>query len=146
MIGIRYPEPEFKIRREAEKEFIFDPLRKKWVALTPEEWVRQNFIQYLLKVKQYPREMIAIEKEIRLGEMKKRFDLLVYSSGMKPWMLIECKSGDVKLDDKVLGQIIRYHAAVPVSFLIITNGNFCFGFSKMNNTLIPLAEIPEYGS
>jgi hypothetical protein len=144
MIVVHYPEPAFKTRNEGEKKFIFDSLRKKWVKLTPEEWVRQNFIQYLLQEKKYPASLVALEKEIQLGELKKRFDLLVYDSEHRPWMLIECKAMDVKLDDAVLEQIIRYHAAVPVSYLIITNGAVTFGFSKNAGTLIPISEMPEH--
>lgn len=145
MIVVQYPEPGFKTKDEGAKKFIFDPLRKKWIVLTPEEWVRQNFVQYLLQEKKYPAALIALEKEIQLGELKKRFDVLVYDSGHRPWMLVECKAMDVKLDDAVLEQIIRYHAAVPVSYLIITNGIFCFGFSKKENKLIAITEIPAHG-
>ena len=77
MLSINYPEPDFRIKKEEGKEFIFDALRRKWLLLTPEEWVRQNFIQYLIKIKKYPSSLIAIEKEIQLGELKKRFDILV---------------------------------------------------------------------
>ena len=87
---INYPEPAFRIKTGNGKDFIFDLLRKKWVVLTPEEWVRQNFIQYLLQVKNYSAALIAIEKEIKLGELKKRFDILVYDSKHQPWMMIEC--------------------------------------------------------
>jgi hypothetical protein len=144
MIVVHYPKPDFKIKNEGEKKIIFDPLRKKWIILTPEEWVRQNFVQYLLQGKKYPAALIALEKEIQLGELKKRFDVLVYDSGHRPWMLIECKAMDVKLDDAVLEQVIRYHAAVPVSHLIITNGANCFGFSKKAGTLVPISEMPEH--
>ncbi|HWC54925.1 MAG TPA: type I restriction enzyme HsdR N-terminal domain-containing protein [Chitinophagaceae bacterium] len=144
MIVVHYPEPAFKTKSEGEKKFIFDSLRKKWVKLTPEEWVRQNFIQYLLQEKKYPASLVALEKEIQLGELKKRFDLLVYDSEHRPWMLIECKAMDVKLDDSVLEQVIRYHAAVPVSYLIITNGVVTFGFSKKAGTLVPVSEMPEH--
>lgn len=74
---INFPEPGFRIKKEEGREYIFDALRKKWVALTPEEWVRQNFVQYLLQVKNYPASLIALEKEIKLGELKKRFDILI---------------------------------------------------------------------
>ncbi|HWR33811.1 MAG TPA: type I restriction enzyme HsdR N-terminal domain-containing protein, partial [Chitinophagaceae bacterium] len=104
MLAIKYPEPDFRIRKENGKEEIFDSLRKKWVALTPEEWVRQNIIEYLIKEKNFPASLIAIEKEIRLGEMKKRFDILVYDNDHQPWMMIECKAVEIKLDDTVLQQ------------------------------------------
>ena len=93
MIKIYYPPYPFKIKEEEPgKEFIFDEQRKQWVRLTEEEWVRQNFTQYLLQVKKYPSSYIAVEKKMKLGEMNKRFDILVYDKAAKPWMMIECKA------------------------------------------------------
>ncbi|HUR11777.1 MAG TPA: type I restriction enzyme HsdR N-terminal domain-containing protein [Flavitalea sp.] len=144
MIPIRYPPYDFKFKNENEKKFIFDELRKFWVTFTAEEWVRQNFIQYLLQVKLYPAAFIAIEKEIRLGELKKRFDLLVYDRDHKPWMLIECKEQAISLEKKVLDQVLRYHISVPVPYLVVTNGVFCAGFGKKEKKLVALTEIPEF--
>jgi hypothetical protein len=106
MLTISYPRPDFRIRHEEGKEFIFDGLRKKWLLLTPEEWVRQNFIQYLVQVMNYPSGLIAIEKEVMLGELKKRFDLLVYNNEHQPWMLIECKSLEVILAEESLQRVL----------------------------------------
>jgi hypothetical protein len=78
MLVINYPKPEFLIKQEGGKEIIFDPLRKRWLMLTPEEWVRQNFVQYLVREKKYPAALIAMEKMIKLGELRKRFDILVF--------------------------------------------------------------------
>lgn len=144
MLIIKYPEPDFRIKEENQKEFIFDQLRKKWVALTAEEWVRQNFIQYLIKDKKYPSSLIAVEKEIQLGELKKRFDILVYDTGHQPWMMIECKAGDIKLDENVLQQLLRYNISVPVNYLIITNGNSSFAWEKSGSNLQMIEEVPEW--
>jgi len=144
MLVIDYPKPEFKIKKEEEKEFIFDTIRKKWLLLTPEEWVRQNFIQYLIRVKNYPASLIATEKEIQLGELRKRFDILVYNATHKPWMMIECKGPDVKLNDAVLQQILRYNISVPVSLIIITNGKLTYGWQKQENNLQLINEIPDW--
>jgi len=142
MVTINYPEPDFRIKKEAGKEFIFDALRKKWLLLTPEEWVRQNFVQYLIRVKNYPATLIALEKEIQLGELKKRFDVLIYDTAHQPWMMIECKAAEVKLDDAVLQQALRYNISVPVLFIIITNGNLTYGWQRNNNGLNLIEEIP----
>ena len=144
MIKIMYPPYSYKIKEEQGKELIFDPSRKIWLRLTPEEWVRQNFIQYLLQTMLYPRSLIAIEKEIQLGDLKKRFDILVYDNNHLPWMMIECKSMDVPLDENVLAQVLRYHIAIPVPFLVITNGSFCAAFQKLNGTLAQLDALPGY--
>ncbi|MEJ7821855.1 MAG: type I restriction enzyme HsdR N-terminal domain-containing protein, partial [Chitinophagaceae bacterium] len=91
MIKINYPEHTFKIKKEKNIESIFDAFRKRWIVLTPEEWVRQNILQYLTEIKKYPSALIAIEKEIYLGELKKRCDVVIYDRNSLPWMIIECK-------------------------------------------------------
>lgn len=144
MLDITYSRPDFRIKNEAGKEFIFDVLRKKWILLTPEEWVRQNFVQYLIRQKKYPSTLIAIEKEIQVGELKKRFDILVYDATHQPWMMIECKAATIKLDDSVLHQILRYNIPLPVPFIIITNGNLSFGWQRINNNLDLITEIPDW--
>ncbi len=144
MLKIDYPQPEFRIKTENNREFIFDAQRKKWLALTPEEWVRQNFIQYLVKEKKYPLSLIAMEKEIMLGELKKRFDILVYDENHQPWMMIECKAGEVKLSNDVLQQVLRYNISVPVKYIVITNGSFTFGWEKKDSALADLIELPGW--
>jgi hypothetical protein len=144
MMVINYPEPDFRIKNEGNKDFIFDSLRKKWLILTPEEWVRQNFIRFLVFEMNYPETLIAVEKEIQLGELKKRFDILVYDKEHKPWMLVECKSGEVKLEEKTFQQVLRYHISVPCSFLIITNGKNTFGWKKAGGELKELQEMPAW--
>ena len=145
MIKIYYPHHPYKIKEEQSgKEFIFDELRKQWVKLTPEEWVRQNFVQYLVQIKKYPLSYIAVEKKMKLGEMNKRFDLLVYNSAAKPWMMVECKAITIPLDKTVLWQVLHYNIAIPVKYLVVTNGEQCFGYVKgvMDFEAIPV--LPGY--
>ena len=142
MVLINYPEPGFRTKQESGKEFIFDKIRKKWLLLTPEEWVRQNFVQYLLQVKNYPVSLIALEKELVLGELKKRFDILIYDADHRPWMMIECKAGSVKLDEAVLHQVLRYNISVPVTYMVITNGNTTYAWEKRDNKLELVSELP----
>jgi hypothetical protein len=142
MIFIKYPTPDFRIKQEEEKEFIFDALRKKWLVLTPEEWVRQNFVQYLIKVMNYPATLIALEKEIQLGELKKRFDILVYDKVHKPWMMVECKGAEITLDTKVLEQLLRYNISIPVEFMVITNGSFTYAWQHTGKELKLIPELP----
>jgi hypothetical protein len=142
MIVINYPEPAFLIKEENGKTIIFDSLRKKWLLLTPEEWVRQNFIQSLIQQHNYPSSLIAIEKEIQLGELKKRFDILVYNKEHQPWLMVECKASSVELDENVLNQVLRYNMAVPVSFILITNGDQTIGWQKKGIDLVALDSMP----
>ncbi|TBR18696.1 MAG: type I restriction enzyme HsdR N-terminal domain-containing protein [Chitinophagaceae bacterium] len=144
MINVKYPHPKFRIKKVENKELIFDSVRKSWIELTDEEWVRQNFIQYLVQVMNYPILKIAVEKEIKLGELKKRFDILVYDKNHKPWMLIECKAPTINLDENVLQQILRYNISVPAIFLIITNGDSCYGWEKLENSLQEISNLPEW--
>ena len=146
MIKIYYPQYPFKIKEdESSKEYIFDEQRKQWVRLTPEEWVRQNFVQYLIQVKKYPASYIATERKIKLGQLNKRFDLLVFDSAAQPWMIIECKATNVPLDKKVLWQILHYHMAMPVKYLVITNGETCHGYVKGALDFESIAVLPSYG-
>lgn len=144
MIKIDYPAHDFRMKKEKGKELIFDELRKIWVRLTPEEWVRQNFVSYLIHAKRHPSSLVAVEKKVMVGEMIKRFDILVYNSEHQPWMMVECKAADVPLKEDVLAQVLRYNIAVPVEFLVITNGMYCMGFRKTGEALSQIEEIPAW--
>lgn len=144
MIKIDFPEHPYKIKTENEKELIFDSIRKKWVVLTPEEWVRQNFLQYLLQVKKYPGALVAVEKEIRLGELSRRCDIVVYDKAGTPLLITECKAMDVKIDAAVAEQILRYNLALPVRYLVITNGTHCFAFERGKGQFRLLESIPGW--
>jgi hypothetical protein len=144
MISINYPEPAFRLKEENGVAFIFDAIRKQWLRLTDEEWVRQNFIRYLLAPMQYPSTLIALEKEVMLGDLKKRFDILVYDRDHKPWMMIECKAPGISLDENVLQQLLRYHITVPVPYLVITNGTQTMGWAKEEGSLKMLDTLPPW--
>ena len=143
MILINYPKYPFKIQKEAGKDCIFDPLRKSWIILTPEEWVRQNFIQYLVQEKQYPTSLIAIEKSIQLGELKKRFDIVVYKED-KPWMLIECKEANVEINEKTFDQILQYQQVLDAQYIIMTNGHNTYGAEIKTGSMHYLQSLPDY--
>ena len=144
MIIPQYPDHPFRMKQVEGKRLIFDELRKTWLLLTPEEWVRQNFLVYLLQVRSYPASLIALEKKIRLGELVKRFDILVYDREHRPWMMVECKSTKVALSASVMEQLLRYNIAVPVPYLVITNGTYCRAFEKEAGGIKELSELPEF--
>ncbi|HEX5025429.1 MAG TPA: type I restriction enzyme HsdR N-terminal domain-containing protein [Agriterribacter sp.] len=144
MIKIDYPQHPYKIKTEKGKEYIFDEIRKQWVSLTPEEWVRQNFLQYLVQVKKFPASLIAIEKEIRLGELTKRCDIVIYNKNAEPLLITECKAMEVKIDSGAAEQIIRYNMSLPVQYLVITNGRYCFAFERTGTDFFDLPEIPPW--
>jgi len=101
---------------------ILDPLRRKFVKLTPEEWVRQNFVQYLINEGKYPPGLIGIEVMFRLNKLKRRTDILIHNRAGEPVMLVECKAPEVKIDDKVFDQIVVYNMEFKVPYIIVTNG------------------------
>ena len=144
MISLVYPEYPFRMRELEGKRQIFDDTRKRWVAFTPEEWVRQNFLQYLLQGKKYPASLIAVEKELMLGELTKRFDILVYDQLHRPWLMVECKAMDVTITDAVVHQILRYNMASPVRYMVVTNGTASWFFEKKSGSLELILELPEW--
>lgn len=143
MIKIEFTKQQITMRQLPGVNEVFDVIRKKWLQLSPEEWVRQNMIHYLL-LKKYPASLIAVEKEIRLGELKKRCDIVVYNRSSLPWMIIECKEMKVSLSEKNIGQILRYHITLPAKYLIITNGSYCLGFKKETDQFFEIDLFPEY--
>jgi hypothetical protein len=143
MIAVQYPEPKFRMKNENGKHYIFDSIRKVWLLLTEEEWVRQNFVNYLTTQLHYPSTVIALEKEILLNDLKKRFDILVYDKQHKPWMLIECKEPKVSLSEDVLQQVLRYNISVPVEYIVITNGTTTVGWRKESELRL-LEEMPGW--
>ncbi len=143
MTRIEYPAFDFRIKKEGEKEWIFDELRKQWVRLTPEEWVRQNMLQYLLQVKKYPASLIAVEKEILLGELRKRFDILIYRDA-KPWMIIECKEMNVPLSEATIRQILNYNITIQADYIVITNGTDNHAFSLLSGKAESILELPDF--
>ncbi len=144
MIHPSYPHHEFRIRKQQEIHQIFCEGRRKWVKLTPEEWVRQNGFQWFTKVLQYPPSLIAIEKELDLFGLTKRFDMLVYDRRHQPWMMVECKQQSQPLSQKVLMQALRYNLALPVPFLVLTNGTDVRLLEIKENNWSELFTMPEY--
>ena len=143
MIDLMFPEPDFKIQNTEKGPEIWDRLRKKWVSLQPEEWVRQNFLNWMIKEQQIPSAYISVEKSLN-DASKKRYDILVFDQNHEPWMVVECKAQDVKLDEKVLMQILSYHQSLQVQFLAITNGKLCYvaDLKKANQSW--LASFPNF--
>lgn len=117
--------PELKISNLNPDPDIWDPCRKKWVALTPEEMVRQLFIAYLVGHRGFSLNRIGVEKAIKLEKTKKRFDLIVYTPELRPYILVECKAPDVTLDESVISQVVRYNRVMTAMFLVVVNGHDC---------------------
>lgn len=145
MIRLHYALSDFTIKEQGGQTFVFDSIRKKWLVLTEEEWVRQNLVRYLVAERQYPQAMIALEKRLELNGLKKRFDILVYDAAHQPWMLVECKAPQVPLSEAVLQQVLRYNISIPVPYLVISNGSTTVGWQKEHGVLKKLDALPAWG-
>ncbi|KAA5534756.1 type I restriction enzyme HsdR N-terminal domain-containing protein [Taibaiella lutea] len=146
MLHLIYPPHDFKIRQQENGRYIFDFIRKKYVMLTPEEWVRQHILVYLCEVMEYPKGLISVEKEIKINNLKKRYDIVVYDYDHKPWMLIECKEPDVPVSDITLQQLLRYHHVLQCPYWFLTNGANHFCAAVKDNTVKWLEAIPAHNS
>lgn len=143
---LKLPEYFFKIKSADNGKFqIFDANRKKYVALTPEEWVRQNFIQFLIQEKKYPASLIAIESGLKYNRLKKRSDIIIYKN-TKPLLLVECKAPEITIDQNVFNQIAMYNTALKVEYLVVTNGNdhYCCNVDHDTKEYKFLKDIPLY--
>jgi type I site-specific restriction endonuclease len=141
---LNFPDYPFRIRRIGNKNKIFDQLRKKYVTLTEEEWVRQHMISYLMREQNIPAGLIRIESGLKYEKLKKRTDIVVYGRNGKPGLVIECKSPIVKLDKEVLFQAGIYAKSLQVSYIGITNGlqHFFWRVDLEMGTTEPLSEFP----
>ncbi|MCX6327002.1 MAG: type I restriction enzyme HsdR N-terminal domain-containing protein [Bacteroidia bacterium] len=122
MKQLNLPTYSFKITGKEGSEMILDPVRRKYVKLTPEEWVRQNFVRYLVNEGKYPVGLLGIEVMFRFNKLKRRVDILVHNRSGEPVMIVECKSTDIKIDEKVFEQIATYNMKYKVPYLVVTNG------------------------
>ena len=139
---LNFPESSLKLKYENLKPFVFDNIRKKWLLLTPEEWVRQHLINYLINHKNYPVNFISIEKELILNNIKKRYDVVIYNKQLIPKILIECKAPYIELNTGVIEQALRYNLVLKANYVMITNGVSDLIFNNLNQTL-PLPEYSE---
>ena len=122
MQKLNLPNYTFKLKSNEKHTLIFDDIRKKNVVLTPEEWVRQHFVQYLIQEKNYPISLIALEKQLTINNRKKRTDILIFSPNGTPDIIVECKAPQIKINQDTFDQIARYNLKLNANFLIVTNG------------------------
>ena len=146
MYQLNLPTYDLRLRRTGNRDMIFDVLRRKYVALTPEEWVRQHFVHFLIEHKGYPSALLANEIELRIGEKHLRADTLLYNKELRPHMLIEYKSPTIALTQKVFDQISAYNLLLHADYLIVSNGmqHICCRMDYEQNTYHFLEEIPDY--
>ena len=146
MKQLNLPEYSFKITGKEGNKIILDPIRRRYVKLTPEEWVRQNFIQYLINEGKYPPGLLGIEVMFSFNKLKRRVDILVHNRSGEPVMIVECKAPEVALDEKVFEQIATYNMKYKVLYLVVTNGDHHYAckFNHKEMSFEYLMVIPLY--
>lgn len=146
MSGLNLPSFELKLRKQNGKDYVYDRLRKQFVRLTPEEYVRQHFVNFLINHKGYSEALLANEIGIEIGNVKKRCDTVLYNRFLKPMLIIEYKSPKVKITQETFDQIARYNMALQVPWLIVSNGlnHYCCKINYQEGTYAFVAEIPDY--
>ena len=145
MQKLNFPSYNFRFKNSENKVSIFDTIRKKFILLTPEEWVRQNTIQFLLQEKNYPKSYLNIEKLIKINDISKRYDIVVFQPDGTIFLLIECKAPEVKITQETFDQIARYNLTLKAQYLMVTNGlnhYFC-QMDFVNETYIFLNDLPN---
>ena len=148
MQKLNFPDYKFRLKNSENKVAIFDAIRKKFIILTPEEWVRQNVVQYLIHEKKYPKSLINVEKVIKINGLTKRYDVLVFNNDGSINILVECKSTDIEISQQTFDQIARYNMALKANYLMVTNGlkhYFCKIDYQQENYIF-LEDLPNYNN
>ncbi|HBD26069.1 type I restriction enzyme HsdR N-terminal domain-containing protein [Flavobacterium sp.] len=148
MQKLNFPVYSFRFKNSENKVSIFDEIRKKFILLTPEEWVRQHVVQFLLQDKKYPKSYINVEKLIKINDLSKRYDGVVFQPNGEIFLLIECKAPEVPISQQTFDQIARYNLVLKAKYLMVTNGlnhYFC-QMDFENEKYVFLKELPEYSN
>jgi len=145
-VALNFPAYPFRLKQEAGKTYIFDELRKRFLLLTPEEWVRQHLVKFLVEEKGYPRTLIKLEGGLKLNSLQKRSDILLFDTSGGKLMLVECKAPSVKITQDTFDQIARYNFVHRVKVLVVSNGlqHFCCQIDFAKGDYSFLSDIPEY--
>lgn len=143
---LNLPTYAVKLKNHSQRTQIFDRIRKKFVALTPEEWVRQHVVNYLIEHKNFPASRIAIESSLKYNQLLRRPDIVYYDNDLKPTLIVECKATDVKISQTTFDQIARYNMPLRVNYLLVTNGiqHFCCRMEYEKEEVIFLKELPDF--
>lgn len=145
-VPLNLPAYPFKITRKEDQLYIFDEIRKKHLVLTPEEWVRQHFIQFLVLERKFPKSLIQIEGGLTLNKLQKRTDIVIYNTNGERVMVIECKAPSVKISQSVFDQAARYNSVHKAKWLVVTNGlKHCYALiNHMESRFLFVEELPLY--
>lgn len=148
MQKLSLPNFEFSVKKIDNAPYIFDEIRKKYVRITPEEWVRQHIVKFLIQYKKYPQSLMKLEVSLKMYGLHKRADIVCYNSQGQPLLVIECKAPDVAINEHVFQQISRYNIVLQAPYLFVSNGlsHYACTIDFVSKTYAFLQEIPEYES
>ncbi|MBU2951927.1 type I restriction enzyme HsdR N-terminal domain-containing protein [Tamlana agarivorans] len=148
MQALNFPEYSFRFKNKENKVSIFDPIRKKFVILQPEEWVRQHCVKYLISVKKFPKSLINVEKELTINTLKKRYDIVVFNTDGTIHLIVECKAPKITISQTTFDQISRYNLELNATYLMVTNGlnHYYCQMDFKNECYTFLKDIPNYTS
>jgi hypothetical protein len=144
MKNLNFPYYNFRFKNSENKTMIFDEIRKKFIVLTPEEWVRQHIVKFLLEEKKYPKSLISVEKALKINDLTKRYDIVVYNSDGSINILVECKAPQIEISQTVFDQIARYNISLNASFLMVSNGLNHYYCKIENEAYVFLENLPNY--
>ncbi len=146
MKQLNFPAYTFRIKNSENKTAIFDPIRKKFIILTPEEWVRQHTLQFLMQEKKYPISLINVEKTIKINGLTKRYDIIIFNSDGSIFLIVECKASKIKITQNSFDQIAQYNLALNANYLMVTNGlqHYYCQLDYEQETYHFLQDIPVY--
>lgn len=144
MIQLNLPAFEYKVKKQADKLYIYDTIRRKYLQLTPEEWVRQHFIHYLTDHLHYPRTLITTESGLKYNRLQRRTDIVVFNRQATPYMIVECKAPTVAINQQVFNQIAVYNKVLQAQLLVVSNGlqHYCCRFQPEDQSWVFLPQIP----
>jgi hypothetical protein len=148
MQQLNFPKFSFRFKNSENKRLIFDRIRKKFVVLQPEEWVRQHCVQYLILVKNYPKSLINVEKELKINSLRKRYDIVVFNPDGSIHLIVECKAPKISIDQSTFDQIARYNLELNATYLMVTNGinHYYCQMDFENERYDFLKDIPDYSA
>jgi hypothetical protein len=146
MLTLNLPEFDVNLKKSEGKVWIFDGIRKKYLVLTPEEWVRQHLINYFINHLKYPKSLIQVERGLHYNQLQKRSDIIVFDRSGNPWMIVECKSPEIKLDQKSMLQVAVYNSDVKAKYVSISNGlkHVCYEPKTGVNNIVLLNSFPQF--
>lgn len=146
MQSLNFPAYSFRLKNSQNRRYIFDGIRKKFVLLQPEEWVRQHVLHFLVFTRNYPKSLINVEKQLMVNRLKKRYDIVVFNPDGSIFLLVECKAPEVKIEQTTFDQIARYNYQLKSEYLMVTNGleHYYCQMDHVNEKYTFLKDIPDF--